>query len=236
LSRSVKDILDGKPVDDRSAAVTRAVKEILGWVNWLRAKDIASCVSPLTVAHNAFYAVYDYPPEVDGKFTRIVESIRDVEAIQPSIVMASEHDEVAAWKRLKAIDLNVFNNVATEEVKESIKKTKPQPKNSILNFEDFSVDTQTTTKTTTESMTTPTTPAQLVNLQNAQQQQRAFAENDVADIISTNQGDNYLYDSTHDNFYTYDDDKGVWYVQDEMHVKTSNCKRFRYFCNRWSSP
>ena len=219
MSRSVKDILDGKPVDDRSAAVTRAVKEILGWVNWLRAKDIASCVSPLTVAHNAFYAVYDYPPEVDGKFTRIVESIRDVEAIQPSIVMASEHDEVAAWKRLKAIDLNVFNNVATEEVKESIKKTKPQPKNSILNFEDFSVDTQTTTKTTTESMTTPTTPAQLVNLQNAQQQQRAFAENDVADIISTNQGDNYLYDSTHDNFYTYDDDKGVWYVQDEMHVK-----------------
>ena len=68
-------------------------------------------------------------------------------------------------------------------------------------------------------MSTPQTPAQLVNLQNAQQQNRAFAENDVAEIIATNQGDNYLYDSTHDNFYTYDNDTGIWYVQDEMHVK-----------------
>ena len=36
LARSVSDILEGKPVDDRSLAVTRAVKEILGWTNWLR--------------------------------------------------------------------------------------------------------------------------------------------------------------------------------------------------------
>ena len=68
-------------------------------------------------------------------------------------------------------------------------------------------------------MSTPQTPAQLVNLSNTQQQQRSFAENDVAELIATNQGDDYLYDSTHDNFYTYDTDLGTWYVQDEMHIK-----------------
>ena len=72
---------------------------------------------------------------------------------------------------------------------------------------------------TNKETVVPETPAQLVNLQNAAEQKRAFAENDVAEIIATNQGDNYLYDSTHDNFYTYDEDTGIWYVQDEMHVK-----------------
>lgn len=221
LSRSVKNIIDGEPVDDRSAAVTRAVKEVLGWVNWLRSNSISTCVSPLTVAHNAFYAVYAYPPEVDSKFTRIVESIRDVDSIEPSIVMASEHDEIAAWKRLKSIDSELFNTTAPDEVKESVKTTRPKPKNSILSFDDFSTESKetSTTLTTTQPMTTPTTPTQLVNLQNAQQQQRAFAENDVADIIATSQGDNYFYESQQDMFYTYDDDKGVWYKQDEQHVK-----------------
>jgi phage/plasmid-associated DNA primase len=228
VSRSVKDILEGKPVDDRSLAVTRAVKEILGWTNWLRDNGISSRVSPLTVAHRAFYAVYAYPAEIDGKFTRIVESIRDVESIRPAIVMASEHDDIAAWKRLKSVDLEAFNQIASDEIKEGIKQTRAKSVNSILTFDDFSLDeSPATTKTTTPTKTperqdqvsTPQTPAQLVNLQNAQQQNRAFAENDVAEIIATNQGDNYLYDSTHDNFYTYDNDTGIWYVQDEMHVK-----------------
>ncbi len=223
LSRSVVDILEGKPVDDRSLAVTRAVKEIIGWTNWLRDQGIPTQVSPLTYAHRAFYAVYAYPAEVDGKFTRIVESIRDVESIRPAIVMASEHDEIAAWKRLRSVNKDVYDSVATDEIKEAIKQVKPKAVNSILTFDDFSINekpsTTTSTKTPEENMSVPQTPAQLVNLQNVQQQNRAFAENDVAEIIATNQGDNYLYDSTHDNFYTYDNDLGIWYVQDEMHVK-----------------
>ena len=228
LAKSVADILHGKPVDDRSLAVTRAVKEILGWTNWLRDKGIPSRVSPLTVAHRAFYAVYAYPAEVDGKFTRIVESIRDVETIRPAIVMASEHDDIAAWKRLKSVNIDVFKDVAPDEIQESVKQARAKAIDSILTFDDFSLDEKTSVSHTTTSTKTkmknsetsvPETPAQLVNLQNAQQQNRAFAENDVAEIIATNQGDNYLYDSTHDNFYTYDEDSGVWYVQDEMHVK-----------------
>lgn len=239
LSRSVRDILEGEPVDDRSLAVTRAVKEIIGWTNWLNENNISTNTSPLTVAHDVFYAVYQYPPEVDGKFNRIIESIRDVEDILPSIVMASEHKELAAWARLRKCDHIFYDRVAPAQIKASLKKTKPKPRNSILNIEDFSIDvnaasteatefesfesvastTSTSTSTPEEEMSTPQTPAQLVNLSNAQQQQRAFAENDVAELIATNQGDDYLYDSTHDNFYTYDGDLGVWYVQDEMHIK-----------------
>ena len=229
LARSVSDILEGKPVDDRSLAVTRAVKEILGWTNWLRENGIASRISPLTVAHRAFYAVYAYPAEVDGKFTRIVESIRDVETIRPAIVMASEHDDIAAWKRLKSVDIDTFKDVVPDDIEELVKQARAKAFDSILTFDDFSLDeksskeptTTTSTKTTMTNKETvvPETPAQLVNLQNAAEQKRAFAENDVAEIIATNQGDNYLYDSTHDNFYTYDEDTGIWYVQDEMHVK-----------------
>jgi len=223
LSRSVKNILEGEPVDDRSAATTRAVKEILGWVNWLNdaGVPINPTADPLTVAHRAFYAIYDYPAEIDGKFTRIVESIRDVESIRPSVVMASEHDDLAAWKRLKSASSEVFETYATEETKQAIKRTKPKPHNSILTFDDFTLNEEPTTSTSTTEpvMSAPKSPAQLVNLQNGKQQQRTFAENDVAEIICTSQGDNYLYDSTHDNFYTYDKDQGTWYVQDEMHVK-----------------
>ena len=228
LARSVSDILDGKAVDDRSLAVTRAVKEILGWTNWLKDNGVSTRISPLTIAHRAFYAVYAYPAEVDGKFTRIVESIRDVETIRPAIVMASEHDDIAAWKRLKSVDIDTFKNVAPLDIQESVKQARAKAVDSILTFDDFSLNektseepttTSTRTKMTDKETSIPETPAQLINLQNAAEQKRAFAENDVAEIIATNQGDNYLYDSTHDNFYTYDDDTGVWYVQDEMHVK-----------------
>jgi len=226
LARSVSDILNGKPVDDRSLAVTRAVKEILGWTNWLRENQVPSRISPLTVAHRAFYAVYDYPAEVDSKFTRIVESIRDVESIRPAIVMASEHDDIAAWKRLKFVDIDIFKSVAPSEIEESVKQARAKAVDSILTFDDFSLNEKTSKESTSttktmknEKTSVPETPAQLVNLQNATEQKRSFAENDVAEIIATNQGDNYLYDSTHDNFYTYDEDTGIWYVQDEMHVK-----------------
>ena len=177
LARSVSDILEGKPVDDRSLAVTRAVKEILGWTNWLRENGIASRISPLTVAHRAFYAVYAYPAEVDGKFTRIVESIRDVEAIRPAIVMASEHDDIAAWKRLKSVDIDTFKDVVPSDIEESVKQARAKAFDSILTFDDFSLDEKsseksTTTKTTMTNKETavPETPAQLVNLQNATEQ------------------------------------------------------------------
>ena len=63
---------------------------------------------------------------------------------------------------------------------------------------------------------TPSTPAQLVQLQ---QGNRQFSENDVADIIVNNYGNEFLFDSSLDEFFTYDVDEGIWYVQDEQHIK-----------------
>ena len=224
VSKTVRDILDGEAVDDRSLSVTRAIKEIVGWCNWCKENGVSLKTPALTVAHDVFYAVYQYPPEVDGKFNRIVESIRDVEQILPSVVMASEHKELAAWKRLQKRDFKTFERVCPAQTKEQLKQTKPKPLNSILNLDEFSteVDTPsvaTSTSTPANQVTTPTTPAQLVNLQNAQQQPRTFAENDVAEMIATTYGENFFYESQQDNFYTYDDDLGIWYIQDEMHMK-----------------
>ena len=38
LSRTVRNMFDGEAVDDRSFAMTVALKEILGWCNWLNAE------------------------------------------------------------------------------------------------------------------------------------------------------------------------------------------------------
>ena len=128
----------------------------------------------MTVAHRAFYTVYAYPAEVDGKFTRIVESIRDVETIRPAIVMASEHDDIAAWKRLKSVDIDTFKDVVPDDIEESVKQARAKAFDSILTFDDFSLDEKssekpktTSTKTTMTNKETvvPETPAQLVNLQ-----------------------------------------------------------------------
>lgn len=222
LSSSVKGILRGDPVDDRSTACTRAVKEIIGWVNWLNAKGIASCVSPLTIAHHAFYAIYCYPAEGDGKFNRIVDSIRDVDNIQPSIVMASEHDDLAAWKRLRSVNKDIFESIASDAIREDLKKTRPKPRNSVLNTEDFSIEsTQTPTPTQTKEpkVATPSTPTQLINLQSASKVKKQFGESDVARLIADQYGDDFFYDSVQDSFYMFSEDKGVWLKHDEVHMK-----------------
>ena len=224
LSRSVRQILEGNPVQDRSLACTRAVKEIIGWQNWLKSKGIKPCVEPLTIAHHAFYAIYQYPPEGDGKFSRIVESIRDVTKIQPSVVMASEHDDIAAWKRLKAVNNSLFDATASDEVKEAVKETRPTPLNSVMTLDDFGSEPEDNTPTPEPTpqqpvTNTPTTPAQLINLQNAQQARRQFGENDVAEMIAINFGDDFFYDSIQDSFFTFSSDKGIWLKHDETHMK-----------------
>ena len=63
---------------------------------------------------------------------------------------------------------------------------------------------------------TPGTPAQLIQLQT---KNRQFSENDIADVIVNNYGDKFLFDSSLDEFFAYDDDEGVWYINDEQHIK-----------------
>ena len=98
---------------------------------------------------------HQYPAEVDGKFSRIIDSIRDVDSVMPSVMMASEHRELAAWQRLKKCDKQTFEKVATAETKTSLTKTKPKPKNSILNIEDFPTDVSSATAVE-DSTSTPT--------------------------------------------------------------------------------
>lgn len=63
---------------------------------------------------------------------------------------------------------------------------------------------------------TPSSPAQLVQLQSNNKQ---FSENDIADVIVNNYGDKFLFDSSLDEFFAYDEDEGIWYINDEHHIK-----------------
>jgi len=214
-------VLDGDPVDDRSATMATVLKELLGWANWLNKHGLTSSSSALTIAHDAFYSIYSYPHDLDGKFDRILNSIKDPEAVLPAIALASENGEATCWKKVCSQNYELYDKLAPEEDKKALQKTKASPKNSILSFESF--DLETKSKSTTkpkESMPTPETPTQLINLQeNGSGQNRQFSENDVADIIVSNQGKDFIYDSNTDQFFTYDNDQGIWYVQDEQHIK-----------------
>jgi len=226
VSQKVRGVLAGDEVDDRSSTMAAVLKELIGWSNWLQERGISTDVSPLTVAHNAFYAIYDYPPDLDGKFSRILGSIQTPQELQPAVALASEHGEVAVWKKVKAQNKELFEQKATEEEKKILGAARAKPANSVLTLEDFNLDipsqeitSTTSTSTSTNQMTTPQSPTQLINLQRNSGQNRQFSENDVADIIVSREGDNFLYDSNLDQFYTYDEDEGIWYLQDEQHIK-----------------
>ncbi len=225
LSRTVRNMFDGEAVDDRSFAMTVALKEILGWCNWLNAEEVATSDDPLTTAHVIFENIYEYSPSLDGKFFRILNSITDPSQLKPAIAIASEDGDLAGWKRIKKTNRRAFDALCSEEIKDQIKTTKPKPTNSVLSFEELSEfdisnsgnTTSTPTSTTaTEEKEVPNTPAQLVQIQ---QNNRQFSENDVADIIVNNYGGEFLFDSSLDEFFTYDSDKKIWYLQDEQHIK-----------------
>jgi phage/plasmid-associated DNA primase len=234
VSQTVKAVLSGEPVDDRSSTMAAVFKELIGWANWLGKNDVTVCASPLTIAQDAFYAIYDYPHDLDGKFNRILGSIHGVADLLPAVALASELGALAPWKKIRAHNREIFDQKASVETKEALKQTRATPSNSILALEDFNLgptlqsqaESATTTKTSNSTtsnssvMNTPQTPTQLINLQNAGgNNNRQFSENDVADIIVTNQGDDFIYDSNLDQFYTYDNDLGIWYAQDEQHIK-----------------
>jgi hypothetical protein len=231
LSQTVKNMFDGEPVEDRSFSMTVALKEILGWCNWLNAEGIATSDDPLTIAHTVFENIYEYSPELDGKFFRILNSISDPKELKPAIAMAAEDGHLASWKRIRKAAPQTFESLCSDKIKTQIKNKKPKPINSVLSFEELlefdtsnttssesTTSTATTTSTPTEDdpVTTPNTPAQLVQIQ---QNNRQFSENDVADIIVNNYGGEFLFDSSLDEFFTYDLDKKIWYLQDEQHIK-----------------
>jgi phage/plasmid-associated DNA primase len=227
VSGTVRSMLDGDPVDDRSFALTVALKEIIGWSNWLNSQGMATKEPPLTTAHRVFENIYEYPPDLDGKFGRILSSITEPASLQPAVIIAAEDGQLSAWKRIRNANREQYESLCPAEIRAEIAALKPKPTNSILSFEELVAkvdqkvaESQTTTSTSTSKQkpmaSTPSTPAQLVSLQ---QGNRQFSENDVADIIVNNYGTEFLFDSSVDEFFTYDGDEGIWYIQDEQHIK-----------------
>jgi putative DNA primase/helicase len=237
VSSSVRSVLAGEEVSDRSSTMATVFKELIGWSNWLKEQHIASCVSPLTIAQDAFHNIYDYPHSCDGKFSRILNSIRNPEDLLPAVSLASEHGDLGIWKKIRRVKKSVFDSHASEEVKDRLAALKKEAAvNAVMNMAEFSLNnlesdydepestsksTPTSTSTSTlkeNQVNTPATPAQLVSLQ-AGSRNREFSENDIATLIVNNQGDNFIYDSNLDQFYHYDDDLDIWYFQDEQHIK-----------------
>jgi len=225
VSNTVRSVLDGEEVGDRSSTMAAVFKELLGWANWCSTNEVALCVEPLTLAHRAFYNIYGYPHDIDGKFDRILNSIRNPEELQPAVSLASELGELGTWKKIRRISRSVFDTHASFEVKEALAQAKRDAAvNAVLDMSEFDLSSSSEQKTTSKSTTktkdvnTPSTPTQLVNLQGGTKN-REFSENDVADIIVTNQGDQFIYDSYLDQFYHYDEDQDIWYHQDEQHIK-----------------
>ncbi len=226
VANTVKAILDGEEVEDRSFAMAAALKELIGWCNWLREKGLSVQRNPLDTANHVFENIYEYDPQLDGKFDRILSSITDVSSLKPAIAIASENGEAAIWKKIKAQDRLLFDTLCPDNIKDDLKQQRPKPVNSILTIEDptagqtsvpkpAKTSTSTSTKVTAQNQT-PSTPNQLIQLQN---NNRQFSENDIADVIVNNYGDKFLFDSSLDEFFAYDDDEGVWYINDEQHIK-----------------
>ena len=219
VSNAVREILEGNQVEDRSFAMAMVFKEIIGWSNWLKEAQIPVKEKPLDIAHSAFYALYEYAPELDGKFNRILNSITDAFSLKPAIAIAAEDGELAPWKKVKSHYKNIFETLCPDQIKTNIQSKKAKPVNSILSLDIFSENpTQQTSTLQIQNQvnTTPESPAQLINLQ---QNNRQFSENDIADVIVNNYGDRFLFDSALDEFFTYDEDQGVWYLQDDQHIK-----------------
>lgn len=219
LSGAVRRILDGEEVTDRSFAMAAAFNEIIGWCNWLRETGVPVHKGPLDIANQVFENIYEYAPELDSKFDRILNSITDPTSLQPALSIASEDGECAVWKKIKSVNKEVFDKHCPDNVRTELSKKKPKPINSILSFDDptsTSTSSPSTTQTVAMPSSTPSTPAQLIQIQS---NNRQFSENDIADVIVNNYGDKFLFDSNLDEFFAYDDDEGVWYINDEQHIK-----------------
>lgn len=223
LASSIKGILDGEEVEDRSFAMAAAFKELIGWCNWLNTNGLTVRREPLDIANQIFENIYEYDPRLDGKFDRILSSITDASSLRPAISIASENGEGATWKKVKAQDKVLFDTLCPEDVKSELKQQKPKPVNSILTFEDPTsvtppppVKTASKSKVNQNTTQTPATPNQLVQIQS---NNRQFSENDIADVIVNNYGDKFLFDSNLDEFFAYDEDDGIWYINDEHHIK-----------------
>jgi len=215
LSHSVRSILEGAAVDDRSFAMAMALKEIIGWCNWLNEFNIPIQRDPLTTAHHVFEYIYDYSPNLDGKFERILNSVSDSRELKPALAIAAEEGNVAVWRKIRYYNKEFYKDKCPSDVQAQLTEQRRKPLNSILTLEDSPPQPSSSREPPMPS-SIPKSPAQLIKIQ---KDSKSFSENDVADIIVNNYGENFIFDSSLDEFFTYDNDEGTWYIQDEQHIK-----------------
>ncbi len=223
VNRKTRDLLDGEPATDRSADTAIALKELIGWSNWLRTAGIPAATSPLDTANHLFYNVYGYDSALDGKLDRILRSIPDPESLLPSIALAADEGDLAPWRRIKKKYRELYEQHCPLELKEQIATLKPAPKNSVLSI-NLNITPDSLPASVIEfepemTQQTPDSPVQLMNLQGNGGNQQNLSEDDIADIIVKNYADVFLFDSKVDEFYSYDEDEGVWFLSDEHHTK-----------------
>jgi P4 family phage/plasmid primase-like protien len=226
VSHTVRSVLDGEEVLDRSSTMASVAKELVGWVNWLNERKIAVRVSPLTTAQDAFYNIYEYHHDENGKFYRILSSVRDTASLLPAISLASELGPLAIWKKVKSVSRSTFDRYATDEDKEKLASARKKQINSVLDASVFELSTSTQVEDTSNQtqsnltqMKTPDSPKELVDLQGGGSANQKVTENTIADTLISNLGGNLLYDNTLDQFYRYDQELGVWYLYDEQHTR-----------------
>lgn len=242
LNWSSRSVFNGEEVEDRSSAMAALLKELIGWCNWLRDAGIKPNESPLTAARRAFYNIYEYDSALDGKFDRILNSIQEPEACRPAITLAADTGELAAWIKIRKQSKELFEQKCPAPLKEQLKEKQQRQVNSVL---DFSALTEVALKEPEKPKSqqkepeqnmvasTPSTPTQLVSLQ---KNKKEFSENDVADIIYKNFQEVFLYDSLLDEFFIYDEDEDIWYMQDEQHIKRRIINALDTFVNSGVLP
>lgn len=214
VSSKVRSVIDNEQVEDRSFTMAIVFKEVIGWANWLQQNNLKPNINPRELCELCFENIYEYAAELDGKFNRILYSISDGASLLPSIVMASDEGDLAAWRKIKFFHKEQYLNAAPEDVKATL-ALKPKPKNSVLVMESDPNQQQHQ-----QQMKTPNSPNEVAQLNKSvadmKDDNKKFGDADIADIIVKNQGDAFLYDSDIAEFFFYDEKRGVWITQNEI--------------------
>ena len=114
-----REILQGRySCDDRSAALTAAVKEWYGWENFCDANRVAYSGTAELLAQEAGAALGLDSDRVD----RILKTI-DAADCHPAAL--SKGGEDSCWKRIRKLDRETYDRLCPETVKQSIESDKP---------------------------------------------------------------------------------------------------------------
>jgi hypothetical protein len=114
-SKATQQIFEGNPnTDDRSAALTAAIRDWLGWENWAQRHGLFVRGSALELAQIAGQNLGIDSDRVD----RIFKSVDDPAHCQPSIYYGGE--DKACWLRVRKIDRETYSAACPQAIRDEI--------------------------------------------------------------------------------------------------------------------